>query len=535
MSRHLAERPSRLTRWIAVVLLLLVSSTTAFAHASLNAAVPDDGAVVETAPSHFTLTFSEPVSPLALSLVKPDGSSIPLSQFALRDRVLDIDVPAGLGGGTHVLSWRIVSEDGHPVGGSVVFSIGEPSAEVPLVEEAIDWTARGGLWLAKVALYVGLFIGVGGAFSRQVLLRGVRAGDGVIAVSLLLGATGAVLSAGFQGLDALGAQVGRIVEPIVWSTGFGTSYGRTVVAAAAAFALAAISCGAKGLLRTALTVLALLLAAVAPALSGHASAAAPQWLMRPMVFLHAVGILVWIGALPPLALALRREEACAPQALHRFSRAIPAVVAALVAAGGVLAVVQVGRPAALVDTAYGQVFLVKLALLVALFALAVVNRWSLTAPAEAGDPAARRRLVRSIAAETVIVVLIFGAVAAWRFTPPPRVLIAQATLPATTHIHGGKAMADLWIGPGRSGPVTIVANLLSGDFGQIDPKEVSITFSNPNAGIEPFKRRLQRGSAGEWRAEGVTIPLPGRWRVRIDVLISDFEITRLEGEVTIRP
>ena len=108
-------------------------------------------------------------------------------------------------------------------------------------------------------------------------------------------------------------------------------------------------------------------------------------------------------------------------------------------------------------------------------------------------------------------------------------------MPATVHIHGEKAMVDLWIGPGRAGAVSIVANLFDSDFGPIDPKEVSIVFSKPNAGIEPFKRTLQRGSAGEWRAEGATIPLPGLWRVRVDVLVSDFDITRLEGEVTIRP
>lgn len=532
MHRNFTAALSRLT---LVMMMLIAGVAAALAHASLKATVPEDGAIVATAPASFSLTFSEPVSPLALSLVKPDGSSISLDRFALKDRTLEIDVPPGLGRGTHVLSWRIVSEDGHPVGGSVIFSIGEPSAEAPLVEEESDWTVRGGLWLAKAALYVGLFIGVGGVFARRILLCGVQAGNGVIAVSLLLGATGAILSIGFQGLDALGAQADRIVEPIVWSTGFGTSYGRTVAAAVAAFAVAVIGLGARGLPGMTLAFLALLSAGLALALSGHASAAAPQWLMRPTVFLHAVGILVWIGALAPLALALRRGEALAVPALRRFSRIIPAVVAVLIVAGVVLAIVQVERPAALIDTAYGQVFLVKLALLVALFVLAAVNRWSRTAPVEAGDAGAQRRLVRSVLAETLIVLFIFGAAATWRFTPPPRVLIAQATLPVTTHIHGEKAMVDLWIGPGRTGPVAIVANLLNGEFGPIEPKEVSITFSNPSAGVEPFKRPLQRGNAGEWRADGVTIPLPGLWRVRIDVLISDFDITRLEGEVKIRP
>ena len=31
--------------------------------------------------------------------------------------------------GTHVLSWRVISADGHPVGGSVMFSVGAPSTQ----------------------------------------------------------------------------------------------------------------------------------------------------------------------------------------------------------------------------------------------------------------------------------------------------------------------------------------------------------------------------------------------------------------------
>ena len=40
---------------------------------------------------------------------------------------------------------------------------------------------------------------------------------------------------------------------------------------------------------------------------------------------------------------------------------------------------------------------------------------------------------------------------------------------------------------------------------------------------------------GSWRVDGLTIPVPGRWTARIEVLISDFEMARLEDEVEIRP
>lgn len=531
--------PIRLTcvaRLVALVLLtILVQAGSAWSHAALNAAEPADGAVVEAAPQFYSLTFSEPVSPLSLRLVKPDGTLLPLDRFVVRGNSVEVEAPSDLDRGTHVLTWRVVSADGHPVGGSVVFSIGEVSAEAPLVEEEVDWTVRGWLWLSKVALYVGLFVGVGGVFARSVLMPGVEAGSRIIWAALALGGTGAVLGVGLQGLDALGAQARRIIEPIIWLTGFGTSYGYTVIAALAALILAGVALAARGLVRKGAAGVALLMAGVAPALSGHASAAAPQWVMRPAVFLHATTIIVWVGALTPLGLALRNRRPGAKPALVRFSRAIPAIIALLILAGIVLAVVQVQRPGALLDTAYGQVFLIKLALLVGLFLLAATNRWFLTAPTEAGDISATHRLVRSIAAETLIVLLVLGVAAAWRFTPPPRALAAAAVWPATTHIHTDKAMADLTVTPGRAGPVSVSATIMTGEFGPLDAKEVTFIFSNANAGIEPFRRRAEKPGDGTWRADGVVLPLPGEWSVRIEVLISDFEIARLEGEIGIKP
>ncbi|WP_246693189.1 copper resistance protein CopC, partial [Mesorhizobium sp. M2E.F.Ca.ET.154.01.1.1] len=111
-----------------VLMALLVLPGRAFAHAALVAADPADGSVLMQSPARFSLTFSEPVSPLVIALVRPDGTRLALTSFRLTDRTVEIDNPETLKSGTHVLSWRVISEDGHPVGGSVLFSIGAPSA-----------------------------------------------------------------------------------------------------------------------------------------------------------------------------------------------------------------------------------------------------------------------------------------------------------------------------------------------------------------------------------------------------------------------
>ncbi|GLQ82358.1 copper resistance protein C [Mesorhizobium huakuii] len=519
---------------LLMALIIMASTSQAFAHAALIQTDPSDGAVLAQAPKQFSLTFSEPVSPLVLTLVKPDGTPVALTSFRLTNQALEIDNPQALKSGTHVLSWRVISADGHPVGGSLLFSIGAPS-EPPAVSEAVDWPSRSAIWIGKVFLYIGLFLGVGGAFALAWLAGNGRAGQRFVMAAILCGLVATPLSLGFQGLDALGAPLPHLAQPVIWRTGLGTSFGWTVLVALISLGLGLLSLAGPRVLARPLALAGLLAVGVALAASGHASAAEPQWLTRPLVFVHGIGIAFWAGALVPLGLALKRQTAGAVAFLRRFSRAILPVVAVLAAAGIVLAVIQVQTPSALAGTAYGRLLLIKLALLVFLFTLAAVNRWKLTASAEAGATEVQRRLTRSIAVEMLIALAIFGVAAGWRFTPPPRALAIAAAQPVSVHIHALEAMADLSITPGHAGPVAASMIIMTGDFGPLDAKEVTLVLSKPDSGIEPLKRAATKPGDGSWRVDNLVIPVPGRWMVRIDILVSDFKIVKIEAPVDIRP
>ena len=131
--------------------------------------------------------------------------------------------PDGLGAGTHVLTWRVVSEDGHPVAGSTLFSIGAPSKGTQAEGAPIDWPVRSALWLARIAMYVGLFFGIGGVFVTRWLTPGET--PRLARAATLLGLVATVLSLGLQGLDALGAPLAALFDPAVWKAGFATSFG----------------------------------------------------------------------------------------------------------------------------------------------------------------------------------------------------------------------------------------------------------------------------------------------------------------------
>jgi copper transport protein len=249
---------------------------------------------------------------------------------------------------------------------------------------------------------------------------------------------------------------------------------------------------------------------------------------RPAVFLHSMSVAFWVGALPPLAAALR--DRAGRSELARFSTAIPLPFTALVMSGLLLAIVQVRQLDALCSTSYGLVLCGKLVAVAALLALAAMNR-RLTPRVTAGDAASTRRLVQSIQFELAIVAVILGFVAIWRFTSPPRSLLAAATEALHIHIHTDKAMADLQISPTGTEGKQIMISLLNGQFGPLPAKEVVLVLSKPDAEIEPLRLDASRIDETIWRIDGVRLPVAGHWHTRIEILVSDFERTSVEDDI----
>ncbi len=523
---------TRLAASILAALLVLASAVPAFAHAQLLSSEPAANALLAEPPDTLSLVFNEPVSPLVISLVAPDGGATDLTAQTSSGEALTVHLPPDLGQGSHVLSWRVVSVDAHPVAGALVFSIGSVTGLAADLPEASRATAIL-LWASKAVLFGALFLGLGGAIfalaaplpERIKVLIGSLNGLGLIA---------APLSLGLHGADALGLDPDGVLRASAWATGYATSYGPTTLLLITGFALGLVSLARFRLL----ALVAWPIAAIALAISGHAGAAEPRWLTRTAVILHIGGILFWVGALLPLLFWMRLREEKADRALRQFSRFIPFAVAPILISGLVLAFVQMGPPGPAWVTAYGIILAVKLGLLVALLGLAIWNRFRLTGPALADDIKARYRLRKSILCEIGLVLVILALAAGWRFTPPPRAITAaesaQAALavPAYAHAMDDKVMADIVVTPGRAGPVTIEISVIDTDGAQIDPASVDLTLSAPDLGIEPLKVPA-RFVDGFWRVDEQIIPLPGLWEMVLDIRIDRFTLARIGTDITL--
>ncbi len=108
------------------------------AHALLVASDPASEAVLDAAPTAVTLRFNEPVAPLTLDWLLPDGAQV-AAEVTARGETLSI-VPPGTMEGSYVLSWRVASTDGHPVAGALVFAIGASTLTAPWIRARSRWS-----------------------------------------------------------------------------------------------------------------------------------------------------------------------------------------------------------------------------------------------------------------------------------------------------------------------------------------------------------------------------------------------------------
>ncbi len=107
----------------------------AAAHTALAGSDPVDGATEGAAPTVVTLTFTEDINPTFANVVvnSSDGRNWVAGTPVVAGPEIRASVSPNLPeGGDYTIGYRVVSEDGHPVSGSVSFTVaGTPAPAEP--------------------------------------------------------------------------------------------------------------------------------------------------------------------------------------------------------------------------------------------------------------------------------------------------------------------------------------------------------------------------------------------------------------------
>ena len=377
-------------------------AASANAHAVLLDQFPLQASVLSAAPSEIRLHFNEPVTPISVRVLGGNGQPIVAGDVvSMVDTTLHVRFPKNAQPGTYVVSYRILSEDSHPVSDSFVFSIGQPSdiAGANTTVAFADEKAWKNLAdIARAIFYATLLLASGGAlFVAQFAARIpglVERNRFLVLLAAFFAGISAVTGVIINGALLRASSMQDFVELNVWRAGWQGSLRDTVVTTLLGLGLIGLAVTMPLQRSRSIALVAGAMVAVGGlALSGHAATAAPRWLMGPAVGVHALCAAYWIGALWPLRrhLASATPQQAAP-AVSQFSKVAMATVSLLFVAGLAIAWVQVGRPRALVSTAYGQWLLVKAGLFALLLFVATINKWRYTPRLASGDRVSARRV-----------------------------------------------------------------------------------------------------------------------------------------------
>ncbi|WP_405664575.1 copper resistance protein CopC [Streptomyces sp. NBC_01166] len=381
--------------------LVLAGASPASAHAALTGSDPQDGAVVATAPEEVTLTFSEQIAMDDDSIRVLDPSGERADEGAPRDLTSGgavryaVQLHSGLPDGTYTVAWQAVSADSHPVSGAFTFSVGAPSeTTVALPSSGAGGGLVGALYgIARYAAYAGFILLAGGsAFVLACWQRGagarplqrlvVRGWVTLTAATLAM----LLLRSPYTGSGKLSDAFDLDGLQAVLDTKPGAALVSRLLLLGASALFIAVLFGAYAKredekekqdltfgLATGGAVIAIGIAGTW-ALAEHASTGIQPGIAMPVDVLHLLAVAAWLGGLTALLVALYRTPDITSSAVRRFSRVAFGSVIVLAATGLYQSWRQVGSWSALTGTRYGQLLLVKVALVAVLLGVAWISR-----------------------------------------------------------------------------------------------------------------------------------------------------------------
>ena len=427
---------------LATAVAALVVPGSALAHVTLIASEPVTQSRVDRPPTEVRLRFNQPVTITsnAVQVLAPEGTVLS-GTARTEDRGYVVVAPVsrlrdGLG---YTVRWRVIGEDGHSPAGVFTFGVG---VSAPPPTDAVG--ASGTTWrddLARWGLFGALALLIGPLTLRLLVLRGPvppaleRRFHLVSVVAAFLVIDVGIAAFVLRASNALQLPIVDLpygdLQPFAEKTRFGIAFLVMTIGFGVVAALLLVGWVLDRLeLRVpALVISVALLSGLS--LSGHQGTEPnASWVSELADWLHLVAASIWVGGVAtlaflvwPLAPALRRT------AFVGFARIAVALVAVMVLAGGYLALVRLPEPSDLWETLYGQLLLMKVAVVAIALVWGAVHHFVVRPRLEAGeDPDVHPSLV----GEAIVAFSVLLAAAILTNVAPPPVDVPPSTTARST-------------------------------------------------------------------------------------------------------
>ena len=126
-----------LSTLIMALTLSLSFGGTAWSHAVLLNSTPAAEASLDASPKEVIFNFNEHVGPIFIKVLDRTGAEVGSpDEWRTDGNDVFMSLNGELPNGTYIATYRVISADTHPVGGSIVFAVGEPIASMDNVAAA---------------------------------------------------------------------------------------------------------------------------------------------------------------------------------------------------------------------------------------------------------------------------------------------------------------------------------------------------------------------------------------------------------------
>ena len=525
-----------------------LSTPPAAAHAVLMKANPAANQQLEATPRELELAFNENVGPVFFKLLDRAGQEVGQpGELRLDGNSVFLPLGQTLPNGTYIVTYRVISADTHPVGGSFAFAIGEA------VASGADAAASGSaasLWvlptyLNRIVLSAARLLAAGSALLRLVMSWPASVEPGLRRqgrIAALVAAVAFVVSMAVGGADIVAGGPGALLSGAAWSAAMGStlSVSAAIGIPGALLAAWAFSQRVEWPLWTGF---ALLVGSFL--VTGHAATAVPVWLAATSVGLHLVGGAFWFAAFAPLVATAKVSAAPeAARVMDQFSSRAVWLVGLVLVSGLVVSWIQVRSPANLLSTDYGQRLLVKLGLVVVVLAMAFWNKSRLTPALARGGAAAGANMARSIRIESGVMLLVVAAAASLTLPTPPRALGEQAAATAAGAMPASDGFRETWtsagysveveVTPARTGENMVMLRFKDAAGAPVAMQRASIDVSLPAAQVEGITKVGEAMPPDMYHFMIPELIIPGDWRFSVSAFVSDFDKLDFEGTVPVK-
>jgi copper transport protein len=536
MANRTQERFAALS---ACALWLSCVPISALAHAQFVAGTPSPGAVLQESPAAIELRFNEPVEPIRVQVIDATGRDrLEAATAHAIDRHVRVELPVPLEAGAYLVSYRVISGDGHLITSAYGFAVGhEAVAPAALPESPTGRSqASGPFSSTRLVFMILLLAATGSALVLALLEPPPELRGWVMRLTRTLsigGVVAAVIYAIAFGYAMVGSQDADPVDALAAVSR--SSVGRSLCIALAGFVVLLIG-SRRG------SVLWLLMAAavlcVSRVVTGHPASREPAWLLQPAMVLHVASAGFWFGALLPLwkACSVTDGEALV-RLLKRFSATASGAIAVLVFAGLMMALVHLSAPSALTETTYGRLLTWKLLGVAGLLGIAAWNKLRLTPAIAAGEARAVGRLRRSIEFEGLLmlgVVALSTVVAS--MAPELPVAGAAASKPAgkvqafTVESRSGEYKLNVRIDESAES-ATGVLEVVDAAGAPLVPVDVEARASLPSFELEDVELTVDRSNGTSAGIDLAPLTVPGTWILEVDVFVTDFDKETFEFQL----